>query len=160
MQSCVDFSSYRLYEPGFRGGPRIVGLISREKGERMVRNQTAETGVDWDGKTLCFFSKAAKQVKPLVSTRPSQQIDVSAEASNTAFSRAEVDAIAGTKFRYGGSRTIEMTEEARSNRTHPVTHRVLPPEDLIERATNKFNAWQQLGPALQELVRVGDVAAL
>jgi hypothetical protein len=156
MPTCVDFTSYRLYERGAGPRGRIVGLISRAKGERMVRSKTAQAGLDWDGETLCFErigTGAASAVPTFVPARPVlEPSELPIERSSTGFTQPEMNAIAGTNFRYGRSRTSGMTEEQRQSRLDRRGKR-LPEEDLVETATNKLRAWQQLGPALQQLVR-------
>lgn len=156
MQSCVDFRSYRLYEPGLNGGSRIVGLISRVKGERMVRKETAETGVDEDGETLCFRLKDIQRLGKrdslvFANAKPVTQFPADAEPSSTVFSQGELMALAGRTFKHGRSRTARMSDEQRAQRKDKYG-RQLALEDLVERATNKFTVWAELGPALKELV--------
>lgn len=159
----ADFSSYRLYEQGAGSSRRrIVELITRAKGERMVRSATARAGLDWDGKTLCFerIDTSAASVVPafVVANMPApMEQDLSADISNPAFAKAEVQAIAGRWFKHGRSRTARMTDEQRANRKGRYGM-PLPPVDLVERAVNKYEGYKLLGPALQELVR--EVACL
>lgn len=150
----MDFLSYRLYEQGAGLGRRIVRLVTRSQGERMVRSKTAQAGLDWDGETLCFQLIDASAVSAVPTFVPMQALEI--ERSSTAFSQPEVMAIAGNQFRHGRSLTSRMTEEQRKNRKDR-RGKQLPPEDLAERAANKLQAWGQL-PAL--LDRVREVATL
>jgi hypothetical protein len=164
--------SYRLYEPGAGlGARRIVGLISRASGERMVRGKTAQAGLDWDGETLCFEridASAARAVPTFVPAGARRGDDEGPvlERSSTAFSQPELMAIAGGNFKGGKSRTERMSEAQRVARQERIydeslrtTGRIVKakPEDLVERANNKQRAWERMGPALQELL-VGEVA--
>jgi hypothetical protein len=157
----MDYKSYRLYEQGVGQSRRIVGLVTRANGERMVRSKTAQAGLDVDGETLCFERIEASAVNAvptfIVANKPTTiDVAIPMEVSSTAFSKAEVQAIAGSNFRHGRSRTARMTEEQRKQRKDK-SGRPLAPEDLTERALNKRNAWSQI-PVL--LDRVREVAAL
>lgn len=161
MQSCVDTGTYRLYEPGQVGGPRIVGLVSRVVGERMVRNQTAETGVDCDGATLCYMKKE-RNPPVAAKPRPVTMTPSDSDPSNVAFSQPEMMAIAGTNFKHGRSRTKSMSEYQREKRQQRILEESIErngyaikvgPEDIVERATNKLAAWAQI-KVLQDRVRV------
>jgi hypothetical protein len=156
-----DFYSYRLYEQGAGQSRRIVELITRAKGERMVRSKTAVEGLDWDGETLCFVRIGTSSVNAVptfglgVNWVPADA-EPEIERSSTAFSKPEVMALAGTRFRHGRSLTARMTEEQRKNRKDR-RGKQLGPEDIVERATNKAKAWSQI-PVL--LDRVREVAGL
>jgi hypothetical protein len=157
----MDYKSYRLYEQGAGQSRRIVGLITRAAGERMVRSKTAHAGLDVDGKTLCFerIETSSENAVPtfIAANKPAPiDVEISVEVSSTAFSKAEVQAIAGSNFRHGRSRTARMTDEQRKQRKNKYG-RPLAPEDLTERALNKVNAWSQI-PVL--LDRVREVAAV
>lgn len=156
MPNCVDTTSYRLYEITPNGSRRIAELISRAKAERLVRSKSATEAVDWDGKTTCYFRmvqpKGSKAFRLGMAPVFVPVAEAESERSNTAFSKPEVSALAGTNFRHGRSLTARMTEEQRQNRKNRHGKR-LPTEDVVERATNKKKAWELMGPALQELVR-------
>lgn len=149
----TDTKSYRLYEVF---GPDLVehrvSLISRRHADRLVARGQAEEGLDVDGKTPCFM-----WLKPIQRASSSRQADqqesaeVSSEASSTAFSFEEVQAIAGSKFRHGRSRTARMTEEQRLRRTNRKTGKALPAEDIVERAANKLKEWNKVGNLIAEV---------
>jgi hypothetical protein len=148
------FESYRVYEFNRNGSRRIVELATLRRGQRLVRRGVAEEALDWDGKTLCYRLK---------DDMPNLARALGADGyrpgydgpSNAALTLAEVDAVAGTNFKYGRSRTAGMSEEKRLNRVHPKTHKVLPAEDIVERATAKLQAWARVGPALAEISAMG-----
>jgi hypothetical protein len=149
LPNCVDFKSYRLYEQGAVSSRRVVALISRAKGERMVRSMTAQAGLDRDGETLCFHlleASSACAVPTFVpkNTNVTLTDEAIAEVSSAAFARAEVQAIAGRWFKHGSSRTARMNEEQRKNRRNQYGI-PLPPVDLVERATQKYEHWQEIG---------------
>lgn len=149
----IDTKSYRLYEIF---GPDLVdhrvSLISRRHADRLVDRGKAAKGLDVDGKTTCFMW--LKPIERVPSSRPAGQqepAEVSSEASSTAFSFEEVQAIAGSKFRHGRSLTARMTEEQRLRRSNRKTGKALPAEDIVERATNKLKQWNKVGNLLAEL---------
>lgn len=162
----VDFKSYRLYEQGADSQWRIVRLVSRDEGERMVDSETAQAGLDWDGVTLCFQLNEASRVSVVPASSRTKISGVEIDPSNSAFSQPEIMAIAGTKFKHGRSRTASMNEpqrEARAKRiyeasllkpSYPVK---VGPEDMVERATNKMDAWARM-PVLMDRFR--EVATL
>lgn len=155
MPSRVDYTSYRLYDISLDGSRRIAELISGAKAGRMVRAGTVTEAIDWDGKTPCFLrmdKASAVMARPVFAPKTIALEDAEAERSNTAFSKPEVMALAGRHFRHGRSRTARMAEHQREQR-RDMRGRRLPAEDIVERATNKYDAWAQLGPALKELVR-------
>jgi hypothetical protein len=169
MDARVDFKSYRLYEQG-AGLRRVVKLITRTEGERMVRSETAQEGLDWDGVTLCFQLIGASAASAVPTFVPRSKMGITGlETPNTAFSQPEVLAIAGTKFKHGRSRTKRMSDAQREDRARRIYDdgivrngaRVyglkVGPEDLVERATNKYNAWATL-PVLMDRFR--EVASL
>lgn len=154
MQSRVDSSSYRLYEFARSGSPRIVQLITRSKGERMVRKQLADVIADEGGKLLCFQLKASTApVRALVmDVSRTSYVKVDSEPSNMAFSQAEMNAIAGTKFKHGRSRTARLSDEQREERAKRIYEATLMetgrgvkvgPEDIVERATKKLEVWAE-----------------
>lgn len=146
-----DTGSYRLYAFGAR---RVIALTSRKAVQRLVKQGRAEEGVDIDGKTVCFRMLVSEK-KPSASTQDSTVDTVSSsEQSSAAFSQAELLAIAGRHFRHGRSRTARMTDAQRAARVNPENGRKLPEEDIVERATNKYNAWQQIGSLLAEVKHV------
>lgn len=142
-----DTSIHRLYEAAPNGSKRIVRLITQTVGERMVRAGRAERGLDWDGETACYMrQRCARNRNTAAAISPEMQ------ESTSALTLAEVDAIAGTNFKHGKSRTAHLTESQKLSRgEHPMTHRVLPPEDLVELATAKLKAWARIGPAIAAL---------
>jgi hypothetical protein len=146
-----DTGSYRLYAFGER---RVLALTSRRAAERLVKKGRAEEGVDVDGKTVCFrmLVYVAKPSKARESA--ADKLASNSEESSTAFSQAELLAIAGRHFRHGRSRTARMTDAQRAARINPKNGRKLPEEDIVERATNKYDAWQQIGSLLQEVKTV------
>jgi len=168
----MDFKLYRLYEQGAGPGRRVVKLVTRSQGERMVRSKTAQQGLDWDGVTLCFqlIDTRASGAVPTYQEKNKGSFsnlsidEMPAEISSAAFSQPEMMAIAGTKFRHGRSRTARMSEQQRRARVQRIyddgvlrngsTIRGIKvkPEDLVERATNKFRAWQQI-PVLMDRFR-------
>jgi hypothetical protein len=168
----MDFQSYRLYELGATGSRRISELITRAKGERMVRSKTAEAGLDLDGKTLCFMRLDASSANAVPTIVPPKKLarsaeELPAEISSAAFSIPEMSAVAGTKFRHGRSRTARMSEQQRQSRVERIFEDSIArngygirakPEDMVERATNKYLGFQTLGPAFQDLIR--EVASL
>lgn len=147
-----DLGSYRLY--GFSASLRasIVKLVSRRTGERMVRRGLAEEGLDLDGITPCFRKLRAE--KPSNHRRRPVEPASDSDESSAAFSQSEVMAIAGTEFRHGRSRTMRLTDEQRDLRVNPRTGRKLPPEDIVERATNKYAQWAKIGNLLAEVKTV------
>ena len=166
----IDFTSYRLYELGATGSRRISELITRAKGERMVRSKTAAAGLDLDGKTLCFMridASNANAVPAIVrANKPVSTEELPIEVSSTAFSIPEMDAVAGTRFKHGRSRTASMSEYQREARVKRIYDESVArngygvkakPEDMVERATNKAKAWQQI-PVLMDRMR--EVASL
>ena len=161
-----DASSYRLYQFSETARASIAKLITRRAGERMVRQGLAEEGVDLDGKTTCFrLLRCSKQAsKPA----PAREIVIDSDESDRGFSRDEVMAIAGRHFRHGRSRTARMSDEQRAARAKRIYDESVMrngfgvkvgPEDIIERATNKFNVWNEIGSLLAE-VKTVDSACL
>jgi hypothetical protein len=165
FMSCVDFKSYRLYEQGAGQQLRVVELITRAAGERMVRRKTALAGVDVDGETLCFQLVEARSSSAVPAFVPQSALGLAGlETPNTAFSQPEMLAIAGTNFKHGRSRTARMNDAQREERARRIYDETfgrvkVGPEDLVESATNKFKAWAQL-PVLQDRFRVVDGACL
>jgi hypothetical protein len=161
---------YRLYEPCLTGGPRIVRLLSLGDGEKMVREKRAEQGVDADGATPCFclVVERRSRVAP-VGLRPVSvpSTDLTGmQPSEAVFDKPEMDAIAGTNFANGKSRTAKMNEFQREQRQQQIfattfadgrTGVKVALEDKVERSTNKLKAWAQL-PALLDRVREEQVA--
>lgn len=155
MPSRADYTSYRLYDISLDGSRQIAELISRAKADRMIRANSITEAVDWDGKATCFLRMEKPKVVRLYPVYAPVTIsleDAEAERSNAAFSKPEVMALAGRTFRHGRSRTARMTEYQREQRRDKCGKR-LRPEDVVERATNKQDAWAKLGPALKELIR-------
>lgn len=167
----IDYKSYRLYEQGDGPTRRFVKLVTRVEGERMVRGNMAQAGLDHDGETLCFRLTEASVAATVRKAIPAgyQDNDMPAEISSAAFSQPEMMAIAGTKFKHGRSRTARMSEEQRQARVKRIYDDGLvrngatvrgvkvKPEDMVERATNKFRGFA-LYPMLMDRVRV--VAAI
>lgn len=161
----MDFNSYRLYEPGAGPTKRFVKLVTRGEGERMVRSKTAQEGLDWDGVTPCFRLIGSGAAGAVPTTPQSAMGLAGLETPATAFSMAEMNAIAGTKFKHGRSRTARMSEAQRQARVQQIyddgivrngaTIRGIKAnaEDMVERATNKFRGFQQMS-ALMDRVRV------
>jgi hypothetical protein len=148
MSTCAT-KSYRVYERD-----RVVELVSRERGLSLMKAGSVEEICDEHGQTLCFLRVAKR--KPAAAPLGMRGVmvgEAEVERSSTAFTRPEVQALAGRHFRHGRSLTARMTDEQRANRVSRRTGRRLPPVDLVERAVNKFDAWAKIGPALQELVR-------
>jgi hypothetical protein len=152
----TDNKSYRLYEIF---GPDLVehrvSLISRSYADRLVACGQAEEALDVDGKTPCFIW--LKPVERVASSRRADSAESGQSGSDVscaAFSFAEVQAIAGSKFRHGRSRTARMTDEQRARRINRRTGRMLPSEDIVERATNKLKQWNTIGNLLAEVKTV------
>jgi hypothetical protein len=117
----------------------------------MVRAGLAEELLEWDGKTTCYrqIPKSERErvvVSPRVAESDKAPVDTGSAAALT---QKEVMAVAGTNFKHGRSRTACMTEEQRLRRINGRNGDRLPPEDLVERATAKLQAWAQIGPMLQ-----------
>jgi hypothetical protein len=145
----MDYKSYRLYEKRAGQELRLVELVTRAKGERMIMAKTAEAGFDVDGVTLCF---QLTRTAATTTTSQSAMGMTGLETTNAAFTLPEMDAIAGVNFKHGRSRTARMSEQQRKERKDKYGI-PLPPEDRVEKATNKYKAWAQI-PVLMDRVRV------
>lgn len=155
----TSHSSHRVYEEHSSGSFRILELVSLESARRMVKTKAVNEALEQDGVTPCFVRvKIAGRPKLPLGVRFVNPQEPALERSSTAFTLPEMNALAGTKFKHGSSLTAKMTEEQRKARKDR-RGRQLPPEDLVERATKKKQAWEQLGPALQDLVREAGVAS-
>jgi hypothetical protein len=120
----------------------VLRRISEAHGERMVRDRKARHVINGEGKMVGYqmFESALK---------PEPVMEPSSQASSTAFSRAELDAIAGAHFKGGEnlageyghpgrSRTAGMSEEKRMKRMAAG----LRPVDLVEAAQAKLAHYQ------------------
>jgi hypothetical protein len=163
-----DANSYRVYEFSDTSTRSIVKLVSRSMGDRMVRKGSAELMLEWDGKTPCYrlipSAKAARKQMWRPRVEAVNPIDlVPSLESSTAFSQAELLAIAGTKFKHGRSRTARMTEHQKAERVKrfAADHGIrVAMEDQVERATDKKREWEQMGSLLQDVVVVGESVCL
>jgi hypothetical protein len=124
---------YLLFNPTSVLGWTVIRRIGFDDGERQVELGVARRVNSDDGRHIGY-----QRCEPGEST-----LDVIKPAipSSTAFSRAEADAIACSKWRGHRSRTVNLTEEQRMKRMHPVTKRLLPAEDFTERALQKMKVY-------------------
>jgi hypothetical protein len=141
---------YNYYDSNTNLGARVLRRLSFDKGEEYVAAGIAVCVRDATGKIIAYQKLEERRIEnPDTAMVPSF-------TSMTVLSRAEVDAIAGSKFKGGEneqgvygppgrSRTIGMKEEERMLRMK----RGLPAEDLVERAQAKLQAWSHLGCELR-----------
>jgi len=138
-----DFSSYRLYHADGAGHT----LVSRSEGNRLVRRKLAQEGIDVDGVTPCFLSLKSSVARAARRRTLPAETNSSDETCRT-FARNEVLAIAGRHFKHGRSRTARMSEAQRAERAARIYEKSMEqtgvgikvhPEDLVERASNKFD---------------------
>lgn len=145
-----ETASFRVYEFGANGSRRIVELTSRGRAMRMVRAGVIEEALDWDGVTV-YYRRLQPKRRAAAALGMRDDGEIVSVPSCAALTRNEVEAVVGTAFKFGKSRTAGMSEEKRTSRMHPVTHRVMAAEDLVELATAKLQAWKQVGPAIAAL---------
>lgn len=104
--------------------------ISKADGERMIETGHARHVNDCNGEHIGYQMQQPAPVKNGVPAKPTPAL----------LSAREMDLIAGRAFAHGGSRTSKMSEVQRLTRVHPLSRRVLPPEDEVERAVAKLHA--------------------
>ena len=130
--------AFGLYSDNRNEIPKIIRRISGEKGEELVRTGRATRIENDEGTAVLAYQMtvrcvpAARQLERAVVLR-------SSPPSCTAFSRAEIDALAGTKFRDGRSRTTGLSDIERARRVLNGQR----DEDLVEAAQNKFAQYPQ-----------------
>lgn len=159
LSSVDNAVSFRLYGVSVRSRGPVVALITRKQADRLVKRGAAEEGLDLDGKTTCFRMTGHRPRRASAAGLNAVTLsEFESQQSNTAFSQAEVMAIAGRWFKHGRSRTARMSEAQRAARINRKNGKRLPAEDLVERATNKYEAWNQIGSLLSDVKVVESVS--
>jgi hypothetical protein len=120
---------FPVYSADTTLGWRVVIRITREQGERMVEQGSAYRVEDSFGKHIGYQKAGAPQVSD--KALPSL-------ASSASITARESEANAGV---CGESLTENMREDKRVNRLHSRTGKVLPAEDMVERARAKVAAF-------------------
>lgn len=113
-------------------GPRVIRTISYSAGEAMVKQRKAERVYDPrnDGKLVGYLLLHGEPAKPPIMRE--------SEPSSAAFSRAEVEAIAGMRGDdHGRSRTANLPERIRVARTMKGRRDM----DLVEAAYEKLRVY-------------------
>ncbi len=120
---------------------RVIRRISEEEGNQMVRGFRAVRIPDvgpLKGFQLCSHPGAAAHIrKALFANRLPE---AARATSSAAFSKAEVDAIAGTKFKEGKSKTAGLTDEERAARILKGWRG----EDLVETSEAKLKIYSRV----------------
>ena len=124
-------SEFQLFDRNTSLGWRVTRRIGYEQGEKLVGCGHARHVNDCNGQHIGY-----------------QLLDPSAKAdglpsvlSPVVLTAREMDLLAGRAFQYGKSRTKRMAEAQRITRVHPFTRKILPPEDAVELAEEKFKAF-------------------
>lgn len=121
---------FQLCSPGGPLGPKVVRLISYNAGEKMVKERKASRIYDpRNNERLVGYLLRVEPAKPVI-VRESVP-------SSAAFSCAEVQAIAGTRFAEGRSRTVGLPERIRVARVS----KGLREMDLVEAAQEKLKVY-------------------
>lgn len=121
-----------LFDGNTALGWRVTRRISQIDGERMVSTGHARHVNDTNGQHIGYQMQQPAPVK---------NGEVSAKPTPAVLTVHEMDLIAGRAFARGRSRTARMNEVQRLTRVHPLTRKLLPPEDEIERAEAKLRAF-------------------
>lgn len=112
-------------------GWRVTRRISREAGERMLVAGHAVQVHDEHGNMVGYHKVDAPLARNGVGANPMPVV----------LTAREMDLIAGQFFRHGRSKTAGMSEAQRLSRIDPMTRRLLPPEDGIERALARLESY-------------------
>lgn len=123
---------FKLYSDDTNPTPRVINRISGERGEGMVKAGEA-IRVESGGGMIIAYQKCIR------APRAQEIVERVSPPSSTAFSRRENDAIAGSRFRDGRSRTMGLTSAERSERVRSGKRS----EDLVECALNKFAVYKK-----------------
>ena len=123
---------FLLFDGNTALGWRVTRRISQDDGERMIETGHARHVNDCNGQHIGYQMQQPAPVK---------NGEVSARATPAVLSSREMDLIAGRAFQNGKSRTERLSEVQRITRVHPFTHKLLPPEDEVERAAAKLKAF-------------------
>jgi len=123
-------NQYLLFDGNTALGWRVTRRISLDAGERMLASGHARRVNDHNGVHIGYQLQQPGPVKNGVPAKPTPAL----------LSAREMDLIAGQAFTHGASRTASMTEAQRLTRVHPLTNKLLPPEDEVERAVAKLHA--------------------
>jgi hypothetical protein len=113
-----------------------VRLTDRAEGDAKVASGIWDRVHDEDGKLVGY--------QPLDASPSDEQLP--SQNSNPCISMGEMQANAGVCFARGKSRTENMPEAKRLGRKHPLTGRLLPAEDFIERSIEKVKLWTRPAP--------------
>lgn len=124
--------NFSLWSPETDQGWRVVRQVSFAEGENKCARGEWRPVEDGHGNRLGY---------QVLANRISDESLVSG-ASSISISVKEVELNAGAAaFKRSKSQTAGMPEEQRIARRHPKSGKPLPPEDEIERATEKVKAW-------------------
>lgn len=122
---------FLLFDRNTTLGWRVTRRIGYEQGEKLWATGHARRVNDCNGQHIGYqLIQQDKQSDGLPSL-----------LGPVMLTAREMDLIAGTNFKYGKSRTARMSEAERITRLHPLTRRMLPPEDPVERAQAKLKAF-------------------
>lgn len=125
--------SFLLFDGNIALGWRVTRRISQADGDRMVVTGHARLVNDHNGQHIGY---QMQQPSPMVKNG-----GAIANPTPVMLTVREMDLLAGRGFRFGRSRTEGMNEAQRLTRVHPFTRKLLPPEDEIERAAAKLQAF-------------------
>ena len=126
-------SAYLLFNPNTTLGWSVARRISFERGEQMVAWGTVVQVNDEFGRHIGYkFRDASEPKTPLIKVSGSTAPTIRAKESM---------ANAGLM---GGSRTARLSDEQRLSRIHPLSGKLLAPEDMVERAREKVRIYPEV----------------
>jgi hypothetical protein len=136
---------YPLWAVHANGGIRIKRYVLMDEAAKLVENDKADVVLHKVTGVVVALKLKHSPLKPEIAARPAfvvknpspQGAERPAKASCTAFSRAEVEAIAGI---HGESRTMHLSEDQKADRIR----RKWLAEDLVESAQQKLAVYNKV----------------
>lgn len=121
---------------------QILRWVSEEEAERLLSSGRAEALCDRETGELVAYRvlRQCERPRPRAQFHPYRMRELVPVPSSTAFSRSEINAIAGDRFSKGRSRTARMSEEQRRSRIAKGMREM----DLVEAARVKLDVYRRV----------------